>query len=82
MTWIPVSERLPDMTRDDPTPHAGLRSDDVLVFTAAGGIYIGCARSHRPNHGGPFWSTAYDNFATVTHWQPLPQPPDPDHARQ
>jgi hypothetical protein len=57
--WIPVNERLPEP------------NTETLVLTDAGSIrqgYIGHAT-------GRWCSGGFVMVPTVTHWQPLPQPP-------
>ena len=57
--WIPCSERLPEP------------NTETLVLTDAGSIrqgYIGHATGH-------WCSGGFVMVPTVTHWQPLPQPP-------
>ena len=58
--WIPVTEELPEP------------STEVLVLTDAGGIrqgYIGHATGH-------WCSGGFVMVPTVTHWMPLPAPPE------
>ena len=57
--WIPVNERLPEP------------NTETLVLTDAGSIrqgYIGHATGH-------WCSGGFVMVPTVTHWRPLPQPP-------
>jgi hypothetical protein len=60
--WIPVSERLP-LLRD---------SKAVLVYTKSGEIYSGLYL------GNNEWTGLLHDFreGEVTHWMPLPQPPE------
>lgn len=65
--WISVNDRLPEQT--DP-------AQKVLFITKTGGLFIGCY----------YKATAYDQFNgwysmcvridNVTHWMPLPEPPE------
>ena len=58
--WIAVEERLPDEDEGG--------SDDVLVWTLEG--YHGIAMWHAPQ-----WYIGGE-VVSVTHWQPLPPPPE------
>ena len=72
MDWISVTDRLPDYGRD------------VLLLFEPGGFFrqryvIGCRtwedlRAER----GDWWPSRARKFR-VTHWMPLPLPPDHDH---
>lgn len=65
--WISVKDRLPEQT--DP-------AKKVLFITKTDGVFIGCY----------YKATAYDQFNgwysmcvridNVTHWMPLPEPPE------
>jgi Lar family restriction alleviation protein len=62
--WIKVSERLPEV------------GEVVLLFTDLGGMDTG----YRDdvcflNPGGWYWDQE-DNAIGVTHWMPLPEPPN------
>jgi hypothetical protein len=64
--WIPVGERLPP---DD---------DDVEVFCHYEGNTISEVGlgAHYPEEGNWYvWGTDYEDY-TVTHWRPLPKPPE------
>ena len=63
--WIPVSERLPERTMP---PH------DVLVYHDLNcGMYIDRAwYSHEKNK----WRNVLGMNLKVTHWMPLPEPPE------
>jgi hypothetical protein len=58
--WIPVSERLPKKT------------DTVLVL--AGGVRV-IATYHNKNKWELLWRISSEIYG-VTHWMPLPQPPE------
>ena len=58
--WISVNDRLPQLR------------EDVLVAWSNG--EIGFARRFNPQNNGECWDTTASN-ATITHWQPLPEPP-------
>ena len=76
--WIPVTERLPEQPPDFVGKDGKLyfvSSGDFLVADAESNVYVahytfGCSSMNY------FW---YHNSLTplrnVTHWQPLPQPP-------
>lgn len=58
--WISVEDRLPQLR------------EDVLVAWSNG--EIGFARRFNPQNSGERWDTTA-SYATITHWQPLPEPP-------
>ena len=58
--WISVEDSLPKLR------------EDVLVAWSDG--EIGFARRFNPQNSGERWDTTASN-ATITHWQPLPEPP-------
>lgn len=66
MTWIPVSERLPEV------------GVCVLTFESDGGIWVSeLVRDEK----GERWTdpaTGQPEIPNVTHWQPLPEPPTKD----
>ena len=68
--WIPCSERLPEYT------------DTYNVFCNVGSPFGGFTsvrsyRFERIRGNEPKWCipNMYEEVVTVTHWQPLPQPP-------
>jgi hypothetical protein len=66
--WIPVSERLPEV--DEP----------VIAFCKSGKIFVGFRRKYYSGRWGWVILTARDSTKditqTVTHWMPLPEPPE------
>ena len=70
--WIPVGERLPEIGEEND-------SADVLIYELDGFIYSGYLHE-RPDDGDKCW--VYDNSGSgvfdgaITHWCPLPQPPE------
>ena len=61
--WISVKERLPEL------------NVDVLVFRKSGL----CFTAHIIERNGNWWMREvwYGQFDDVTHWLPLPAPPQP-----
>ena len=66
MTWISVKERLPE------------DGVNVLAWDRLHDPHERIAFVGRPASLGsvPIWYTEDDNFLKVTHWQPLPPPPE------
>ena len=60
--WISVEDRLP--------PVAEWSQDWVLCYTEEGGIVCG------KYDGGDIFFDAYHDQGLITHWMPLPDPPD------
>lgn len=60
--WISVKDRLPE-------PDA-----DVLVALRTGQVEVAYCPFHRPDRFRDVYS--YYEEGTVTHWQPLPEPPE------
>lgn len=74
--WIPVTERLPEI---DEKHHC---SKDVLAYLKGGGM---CFTALEENIFGQSWfecerHPAIEEEMIVTHWMPLPKPPD--HIRE
>jgi hypothetical protein len=68
MRWIPVSERLPDRT---------MPPRDVLVYHDLGcGMFIDRAWY---SYDKKRWCSVLGMKLKVTHWMPLPEPPEVDH---
>ena len=68
--WMPVEEGLPEMRE---TYKGGPRNARVMVYT---GNYVteGCYEETYVKRK-PVWKNSRDRSITVTHWQPLPEPP-------
>ena len=68
--WIPVEERLPKDEKDVLAyygfKHDGVLSDQRFIGTL-------CYFRFDPN---PHWQHEGQGKLTVTHWMPLPEPPD------
>jgi hypothetical protein len=63
--WIPVSERLP------------VDNSQVLFYDNDGIIYKGVHSNNTPqweSNGGYYWHGS--EYKYVTHWMPLPEPPE------
>jgi hypothetical protein len=65
--WIPVSERLPEMTTRWEDPRY------VLAVDAKGRMSVGYYVEH--SSGKPWWTFA-KAISDPTHWQPLPAAPE------
>lgn len=71
--WIPVTERLPEY--DVRVLVTDVRSENHYV-----GIWT---REKDPDDGSDCWFDSagwWSAFDEVTHWQPLPEPPEDPHA--
>ena len=70
--WIPVTERLPKDEKDVLAyygfKHDGVLSDQRFIGTL-------CYFRFDPN---PHWQHEGQGKLTVTHWRPLPEPPEGD----
>lgn len=66
--WIPVTERLPE----DDTPQ-GRKMVTVFVCSEARRVQI-ASRVYWPEKDEWRWSKMMNNY--VTHWMPLPEPPE------
>lgn len=74
--WIPCSERLPDLI---PCKAGTAYSEKVIVWTAGRKAMV-CVWD------GKDWFVPYGFWEVwgkdVTHWMPLPEPPEEKHERQ
>ena len=73
--WVPVTERMPEGV------------DEVMVLDEAGNIFNSCFDDCQDEHKFGSWSGYYDPttlgfvdgvwvpWEGVTHWMPLPEPP-------
>lgn len=63
--WISVKDRLPD-------------SFDVVLVYSDGFISISWRETEKRKNGivGWHWNSYPDSFGYVTHWMPLPEPPE------
>jgi len=70
--WIPVSERLP--THDTRVLVAAKQRDGEVVVKEM--LFVDW--SLPPEPPDPAWSDDYggEEFESVTHWMPLPEPPE------
>ena len=62
--WISVEDRLP--------PKADWSGDLVLVYTEEGYIYTGLYEGEKADE----WPDKFHDSGFITHWMPLPEPPD------
>lgn len=79
MTWIPAGERLPEI-RTRPEWNGYGVSERVLVFSPPSAFFIGEYIVNDPHYSRmSHWRLRGDQGGqgadTVTHWQPLPEPP-------
>ena len=65
--WIPVSERLPET------------GDRYLTILNNGQIHI-LTWSESYSIFGHNWSDSYTAVTNVTHWMPLPEPPENENG--
>jgi hypothetical protein len=77
--WIPVSERLPEMRKARPG-WTYLTSDTVLIATAWEDVCLGYRSQADENAPIVWWDAGSGDegagVTTVTHWMPLPKPPE------
>jgi hypothetical protein len=66
MTWQPIES----------APKDGTRFIASLVCASSGKRWVAADVSWHRNH----WCSDGDGCVDATHWQPLPEPPEPDHA--
>lgn len=64
--WISVKDRLPDTF------------DEVLVYSNDGFISIAWRKTEKRKNGivGWHWNSYPEIFGCITHWMPLPKPPE------
>ena len=79
--WIPVTERLPDLTEQvEGDNYLVDYSKDVLVYVNGDPIFtqnIQVGRYQTDNCGGKgFTDEMFEPIHNVTHWMPLPQAPE------
>ena len=67
--WIPVSERLPEIHDD----YDGEKSDCCYVIDIHKCVWIAY---YRPDEKGWYELPAGIILTTITHWMPLPEPPE------
>jgi len=67
--WVSVEERLPD--------RATWSGDRVLVYTEEGYIHTGLYEGEKATDDDPWWDK-FNDSGRVTHWTPLPEPPEDD----
>lgn len=70
--WIPVTERLPELT---PCNAGTAYSEAVLIWTSGKKAMVGVWDGVDFNCPAGFWDAAGER---VTHWMPLPEPPKED----
>ncbi len=75
-TWISVDERLPDMK---PMYEGGPKTSElVLIFT---GHYVSAGKYEEAYGKRTLrWEDRFGRRAHVTHWMPLPEPPEVGEA--
>lgn len=65
--WISVKDRMPDDKKRYLICTVSRRRVDIAYYQPTGDKYS--------NHE-PFWQGSNCRFSTVTHWRPLPEPPE------
>lgn len=74
--WISVKDRLPEIAE-------GRSNTDLLiaVYICDGESVVDAAYLERPYSEASFWlsGTSKDLIYNVSHWQPLPAPPEVPH---
>ena len=64
MKWVSVFDRLP--------PPAKWSGDRVLVYTEEGYIHTGLYEGENCDE----WFDKFNDSGYITHWMPLPEPPE------
>lgn len=68
MKWISVKDKLPG------------KCEDVLLFVNGEGYKTGCTVGHYAGARGIFYPADPEShvvyFSGITHWMPLPEPPE------
>ena len=72
MKWISVEERLPDMT---PIYRDGPRSSGLVITFNRYYVSVGKLEETFAKRKAR-WIDRFDRSAVVTHWMPLPDPPE------
>ena len=65
--WVSVEERLPEKAK--------WSGDRVLVYTEEGYIHTGLYEGEAATEDDPWWDK-FNDSGLVTHWMPLPEPPE------
>lgn len=72
--WVPCSERLPDLPKRD-------RCQRTVIVCAKGNVRAmiyerEIVRGKTVERWKWMWDGIYDNPDSITHWMPLPEPPE------
>lgn len=82
--WISVNERLPDLHPDvwqDGDELVPFNVSDPVLCFYNGGEYVVAVFENDSGTAYTGWTSVADgaNLRTVTHWMPLPAPPEEEH---